>query len=185
MDREKIRVCILRTAGTNCDSETERAFQHLGVKAETIRFNKITNNISEFQALVLPGGFSYGDYVRAGAIWGKEIHVKLGERFQEFVDEGKPVLGICNGFQVLAESGYLPAFIGVSERPEMSLATNISAHYECRWVSEDDFLYLKNENSNNCVFTRKIKKGKLLRIPIGHGEGRILFPKEEEESYLK
>lgn len=185
MNREKIRVCILRTAGTNCDIETERAFKYLGVNAETLRFTKITDNLDEFDALVLPGGFSYGDYVRAGAIWGKEIHVKLGEGFQEFVDGGKPVLGICNGFQVLVESGYLPAFQGVSERPEMSLATNISSRYECRWVSRDDFLYLKHENSGSCVFTRKIKRDMLLRIPIGHGEGRVIFPKVEEDSYLK
>jgi phosphoribosylformylglycinamidine synthase len=185
MNREKIRVCILRTAGTNCDGETERAFKYLGVKAETLRFTKISDDLDEFDAIVLPGGFSYGDYVRAGAIWGKEIHVKLGERFQEFVDGGKPVLGICNGFQVLVESGYLPAFHGVSERPEMSLATNISSRYECRWVSEDDYLYLKHENSGSCVFTRKIRRDTLLRIPIGHGEGRVIFPKEEEDSYLK
>ena len=135
--------------------------------------------------LVFPGGFSYGDYVRAGAIWGKELSVHLGDQLEDFVYEDKPILGICNGFQVLVEAGLLPAFNGTSKYPEIALATNVSARYECRWVSKDGFFYLKNENMGNCIFTKKIRQGKLLRLPIGHAEGRVLFPEGKENIYLK
>ena len=186
MKKQQIRACIMRTGGTNCDEEVKRAFEEFDVQAKVLRSTKISgNDLSKYHVLVFPGGFSYGDYVRAGAVWGKEVKVKFGKALESFVEEGKPVLGICNGFQVLVETGLIPAFNGTSEYPEIALATNVSARYECRWVARDDFLYLKNENSGKCVFTRKILKGNLLRIPIGHGEGRLLFPEDREEEYVK
>ncbi|MEE8569991.1 MAG: phosphoribosylformylglycinamidine synthase I [Candidatus Bathyarchaeia archaeon] len=185
MKRHQINVCILRTGGTNCDVETKRVFDDFEVNASVMRNTSISRkDLDNYHILVFPGGFSYGDYVRAGAVWGKEIKVQFGKALERFVDDGKPVLGICNGFQVLVETGLLPAFNGVSEYPELALATNVSARYECRWVSHDDFLYLKNENKGKCVFTRNIPRGKLLRIPIGHTEGRILLPEERCDEFL-
>ena len=182
MKKRNIQVCILRTSGTNCDRETKRAFEEGGVQAEVRRSTQITNkDLDQYHALVFPGGFSYGDYVRAGAIWAQEIKVRLGRGLQRFVDDGKPILGICNGFQVLVEIGLLPAINGTSEYPEMALATNLSARYECRWVAQNEFLYLKHENQGNCVFTREIPNGKLLQIPIAHTEGRILFPENRKK----
>lgn len=177
LKKQRIVVCILRTSGTNCDRETKRAFEEGGVQAEVRRSTQITNkDLDKYHALVFPGGFSYGDYVRAGAIWAQEIKARLGRGIQRFVNDGKPILGICNGFQVLVEIGLLPAIHGNSEYPEMALATNLSARYECRWVAQNEFLYVKHENRGNCVFTREIPLGKLLQIPIAHTEGRILFP---------
>jgi len=185
MKRRQINVCILRTGGTNCDVETKRVFDDFEVNARVVRSTSISGkDLAQHHVLVFPGGFSYGDYVRAGAVWGKEIKVQFGKDLERFVDDGKPVLGICNGFQVLVETGLLPAFHGVSEYPELALATNGSARYECRWVSHDDFLYLKNENAGRCIFTRKIPKGRLLRIPVGHTEGRILLPEERRDEFL-
>jgi phosphoribosylformylglycinamidine synthase len=129
--------------------------------------------------LVFPGGFSYGDYVRAGVIWAKSIAAKLSAELKKFVAEERPVLGICNGFQVLVEAGLLPAFDGTSEYPEAVLAPNIPPGYNCRWI------HLKHENSGKCIFTRRIPKGKVLRIPVAHSEGRFLFPKEKETEYLE
>lgn len=187
MDPGRISVCILRTGGTNCDLETRRVFEELGVHAKVVRSSNVlgAKDLLRYDMLVFPGGFSYGDYVRAGAIWGKEIRVKFGAALTKFVESGRPILGICNGFQVLVETGLLPAFQGGSEYPEIALATNISARYECRWVARDEYLYLKNENKGNCVYTRTIPEGQLLRLPIGHGEGRVLFPEGREEEYLE
>jgi phosphoribosylformylglycinamidine synthase I len=185
MKRHQINVCILRTGGTNCDVETQRAFDDFKVNVRVVRSTRLSgSDLDHYHVLVFPGGFSYGDYVRAGAVWGKEVKVQFGQALERFVADGRPVLGICNGFQVLVEAGLLPAFHGVSEYPELALATNGSARYECRWVAHDDFLYLKNENAGTCVFTRKIPTGRLLRMPIGHTEGRILLPEARRDEIL-
>jgi phosphoribosylformylglycinamidine synthase len=181
MKREEIRVCILRVGGTNCDAETKTAFEDLGVQAQILHVNEVVKrrNLMDYHALVFPGGFSYGDYVRAGAIWAKWMLAKMGKELVAFVDEGRPILGICNGFQVLVEAGLLPAFDGISPYTEAALATNHPPGYNCRWV------YIKHENNGKCVFTRKIPKGKVLRIPVAHAEGRFLFAKEKEKRYLQ
>lgn len=177
MKPRKIKVCILRVGGTNCDSETERAFQSVGAQVITVHQNELLrkHNLLDYDMLVLPGGFSYGDYVRAGAIWAKWIMTKLGDEVRTFVREERPILGICNGFQVLVEAGLLPSFHGMSLSPEAALATNIPPGYNCRWI------HLKNENSGKCAFTKRIPKGKILHLPVAHSEGRFMFAKENEK----
>ncbi len=181
MRREDINICIPRVGGTNCDVETKRVFHDLGVRAEVVHTNRLVKNrdLLEYDALVFPGGFSYGDYVRAGAVWSKRIVAKLGGNLKDFVEEGRPVLGICNGFQVLVEGGLLPGFEGVSEYPKAALAPNTSTKYECRWI------HLKHENSGNCIFTKNIPKGESLFMPVAHAEGRFIFPKKRENDFLK
>jgi phosphoribosylformylglycinamidine synthase len=181
MKRQEIKVCILRVGGTNCDAETKRSFGELGVYAEIVHVNKIVRrrNLLEYNALVFPGGFSFGDHVRAGAIWAKWVLAKLSKELKMFIDENRPVLGICNGFQVLVEAGLLPGFEGVSFYPEAALATNFPPGYNCRWVN------LKHENRGKCASTWKIPEGKVLRIPVAHGEGRFMFAKEKEKRLLE
>jgi phosphoribosylformylglycinamidine synthase I len=180
MKREDIRVCIMRVGGTNCDAETKRAFDDLGVRTEIVHLNELAQkrNLLDYSALVIPGGFSHGDYVRAGAILAKGIMVKLGKSLKEFVREERPILGICNGFQVLVEMGLLPGFEGIGRYPEAALATNNPIGYRCAWI------YIKHENAGKCVFTRKVPKDKVLRIPVAHAEGRFIFSKEREKPYL-
>lgn len=180
MKLEEIRVCVVRVGGTNCDSETQRAFQELNVKAETLHVNDLIKrrNLLDFHVLVLPGGFSFGDYVRSGVIFARFLDAKLGKEIGTFIDEGRPILGICNGFQILVEYGLLPGFEGMSAYPEATLTTNEPSGFKCQWV------YLKHENREKCAFSNKIPAGKVLRMPIAHGEGRLLFPKEKEENML-
>jgi phosphoribosylformylglycinamidine synthase subunit PurQ / glutaminase len=180
MKLQDMRVCVMRVGGTNCDAETQRAFQELGVRAETRHLNELVNqrNLLDYHVLVFPGGFSYGDYVRSGAIFARMLSAKLGKELRAFIDENRPILGICNGFQILVEEGLLPGFEGISAFPEASLANN-NRGYKCRWT------YLRSENKGKCIFTSKIPQNKVLRMPIAHGEGRFLFPKEKEEQLLQ
>ncbi|MEM1586105.1 MAG: phosphoribosylformylglycinamidine synthase subunit PurQ [Candidatus Bathyarchaeia archaeon] len=181
MRHEEIRVCIIRVGGTNCDAETKRSFEDLGVKASIHHINEISRKkeiLFEYHILVFPGGFSYGDHVRAGAILAKIIMARIGSEVKAFIDEGRPILGICNGFQVLIEAGLLPKINGVSVRPEAALATNVPIGYRCTWV------YLRHENRGKCAFTWLIPKGAILRMPVAHAEGRFILPKEREKDLL-
>jgi phosphoribosylformylglycinamidine synthase len=180
MNQKGIKVCVMRVGGTNCDAETQQAFLELGVQAEVLHVNELVkrDNLLDYQALVFPGGFSFGDYVRSGVIFARFLSAKLGKQMGTFIDEGRPILGICNGFQILVEYGLLPGLEGISAYPEATLTTNEPAGFKCKWI------YLKQENKGKCVFTNGIPAGKVLRMPIAHGEGRLLFPKEKEKEML-
>jgi len=180
MNQEEVRVCVMRVGGTNCDAETQRAFQELGVQAEVLHVNELIKhrNLLDYQILVFPGGFSFGDYVRSGVIFARFLSAKLGEEIETFIEEGRPILGICNGFQILVEYGLLPGFEGMSSYPEATLTTNEPAGFKCQWI------YLKQENKGKCAFTNRIPVGTVIRMPIAHGEGRLLFPKEKEEKMV-
>ncbi len=173
MSFENIRICVLRAPGTNCDSETLHAIRHLGAVADDLRIDRM-NGLGDYHGLVIPGGFSYGDRVRSGAIMGKLMMAKFGDILRNFEDERKPILGICNGFQVLAEAGMLPAL--ERGRQEMALGKNSSSRFECRWI------HLRLENKGKCIFTKDMPE--MLRLPVAHGEGKVIFPPGKEAEYL-
>jgi phosphoribosylformylglycinamidine synthase len=112
-------------------------------------------SLTSFEAVVLPGGFSYGDYLRAGAI---ARFSPIMKEIIRFAREGKPVLGICNGFQILTESGLLPG----------ALRRNANLRFACKHV------YIRTENSQT-IFTKKLKEDQILSIPIAHGEGNYFI----------
>src|SRR5271169_2127219 len=121
MQRENIKICIMRVAGTNRDGDAALCLEDQGAVVDVLHLNDILRrrNLGSYHGLVLPGGFAYGDYVRAGAIWAKRIQAFLGEDLKLFAEARKPILGICNGFQVLVEAGLLP-YLDFSDSPRVS-----------------------------------------------------------------
>ena len=163
---QKPRVMVLRTDGTNCDRETFHAFALAGGEPRMVHINQLRageEKLADYHILVIPGGFSYGDDVHSGKILAVELTSFLQEQLQEFVDAGKPVLGICNGFQVLVRTGLLPAARMGEIRA--ALIANDSGRFECRWVN------LRVEDTR-CVFTRGLA-GRVLNLPVAHGEGKF------------
>lgn len=146
-------IAVIRFPASNCDNDAVHALTGvLGKRAELVWHEEF--DADRYSSVVLPGGFSYGDHLRAGIIAAFSPAMK---QVKEMAAEGKPVLGICNGFQTLTESGLLPG----------ALLRNSGLNFVCKWVS------LKVENGGgDCVFTKGIKNGRVLRLPIAHNEGR-------------
>ncbi len=156
------RVAVVRFPGANCEAETVRALTRAGLEAEIILWTRPAADLERFDAYVLPGGFSYQDRVRAGALAAKD---PLLEVLAAGAARGKPVLGICNGAQVLVEAGLVPG----GGRVDLALARNRMADrsgYFARWV------YVRVEASD-CVFMRALAPGTLVPLPVAHGEGRF------------
>ena len=172
---KKPKVLILRTAGTNCDVETETAFRLAGAETALVHIQNLISdkvNLSDYQMLAIPGGFSYGDDISAGILLAMEMKHKLTDAIRQFVADGKLIIGICNGFQVLVRTGLLPGpsssdngTSGMTQRA--TLAMNTSAKFECRWID------LETQESP-CVFTKGIKAS--VYLPVAHAEGRFTAP---------
>jgi phosphoribosylformylglycinamidine synthase subunit PurQ / glutaminase len=163
----KVNVLVLRAPGSNCDQETAFAFQQAGATASLVHINQLVRHerrLSDYQVMVIPGGFTYGDDVAAGRVLANELRLKLGEDIDQFVSAGGLILGICNGFQVLAKAGMLPD-IRRQTAPKLTLANNDSGKFECRWVN------LLSEKKNPCVFTQGIDS---MYLPVAHGEGKVV-----------
>ena len=163
----KVRTLVLRAPGMNCDVETAFAFQQAGAEAELVHVNRLIGHerkISDYQILVIPGGFTYGDDLGAGKVLANEIGLKLGEDIAGFVESGGLILGICNGFQVMLKAGILPES-GIDANTEVTLDNNDSGKFECRWV------HLEANQNSNCVFTKGIES---MYLPVAHGEGKLV-----------
>ncbi|HET9328579.1 MAG TPA: phosphoribosylformylglycinamidine synthase I [Candidatus Eisenbacteria bacterium] len=156
------RVAVVQFPGVNCESESVRALARVGLDAEVFRWTRAPSDLRAYDAFLLPGGWSYQDRVRAGALAAKDPLVDV---LAEEADRGKPVIGICNGAQVLVEAGLVPDHGQV----ELALARNRMTDrggYYARWI------YARVEKSP-CVFTRHLEPGTVLPLPIAHGEGRF------------
>lgn len=165
----KVKVIILRVAGTNCDFETEWAFNLAGADVERVHINQIIRGekkLIDYQILVIPGGFSYGDDIGAGKVLANQIKLKLWDEIEKFIYEKKVILGICNGFQVLVKSGILP----FNSQQVTTLEWNDSGKFEDRWV------YLRVEKNISPFFD---DLPNIIRMPVAHAEGKF-FPKNIE-----
>jgi phosphoribosylformylglycinamidine synthase len=167
----KVRTVILRAPGTNCDAETAFAFQQAGTIVSSVHVNQLIRReqrLSDYQILVVPGGFTYGDDIAAGKVLANELRLKLGEDIQRFIENGGLILGICNGFQVLVKAGILP-WLSNGASPLLTVAANDSGKFECRWV------HLTVNKESPCVFTKGIDS---LYLPVAHGEGKVVADPE-------
>ena len=167
----KIKVLVLRTAGTNCDQETCHAFELAGAVTEKLHVNRLIEKpalLDEYQILALPGGFSYGDDVAAGKILANQLLHHFSDNVRKFIDSDKLVIGICNGFQVLVKTGLLPGKSAESANCDVQQATityNDSGKFEDRWVHLEP-------GTSKCVFVDPQRR---LYLPIAHGEGKVCF----------
>jgi phosphoribosylformylglycinamidine synthase len=183
----KPRILILHATGSNRDREAALACELAGGAPEIVHVNQVAAGerpLLDAQMLVLPGGFSYGDDLGAGKLWAVALRYRLGDELRAFVDSGRPVLGICNGFQALVKSGLLPGLSNEREvqsdkfrdsslraqrssfRQQATLTRNDSARFECRWV------YLQPQVSSPCVFTQGLQES--IACPVAHGEGKFV-----------
>ena len=163
------RAVVLRSAGTNCDLETQHALTLAGFEATRLHVFRLIEDpsvLQDAQMLVIPGGFSYGDDVAAGKILANQMLHRLAGPLNEFVQSDKLVLGICNGFQVMIKSGLLPEgqVIAGQAHQSATLGWNDSGRFEDRWI------HLRCD-SDRCVF---IPPGQVLSLPIAHGEGKFI-----------
>jgi len=173
------KVCVLRTAGTNCDKETAFAFLKAGAEPESVHINKLVSgklSLSDYQILAVPGGFSYGDDVAAGKILANELKYKLFADLKKFISEGKLIIGICNGFQILVKSGLLPGNETFAQ--ETSLIINDSGKFEDRWTyltrhrTPFDSAQGKQDTGHKCVWAKDLPE--IIYLPVAHGEGKFV-----------
>ena len=181
-----MKIAVLQFPGTNCEFETLVAVKAVGMDGEIFRWNRSAGELSGFDGFVIPGGFSYQDRLRAGVIASKE---PVMSALKEEAAQGKPILGICNGFQILVETGLLPGSGKCGDRGsdrgsekgtgkvDMALAQNVMVSsgkivrrgYYCDWIN------LRHESSSKrCSGSFSIERGALLKIPIAHGEGNLV-----------
>ncbi|MBC8161154.1 MAG: phosphoribosylformylglycinamidine synthase I [Roseiflexaceae bacterium] len=182
-----LKTLILRAPGINRDEDAAAAIELAGGVAERVHINRIVEGsvrLHDYALLIIPGGFSYGDHLGAGKLLAVDLAHRLGEQLRDFVADGRPVIGICNGFQVLVKAGVLPGDMNQATpttwnkdepnspalqrrvTPAATLTDNVHGQFECSWA------YLEADQTSQCVFTRGIERP--IELPIAHGEGRFV-----------
>tara|TARA_A100001015_G_scaffold298915_1_gene382308 strand:+ start:1685 stop:2485 length:801 start_codon:yes stop_codon:yes gene_type:complete len=169
------KVAIIQFPGSNCERESLHALEACGISAEIIRWNASAKQLSSYQGYLLPGGFSYQDRVRAGAITSK---LPIMETLLEANLALKPILGICNGCQILAESGLVPDLSG-NQNLEMVLTHNENKGNQIGFICDWQFVTVKNPKQS--LFTSYLEENTVIPIPVNHGEGQFRFKATEKE----
>ena len=180
-----IKSLILTGFGINCETEMGAAYKNAGAKVTIIHFNELMNgtyNLHNYDILNFPGGFSFGDDIASGKVMSNKVKYKkmesgktFIEEIDKFINDGKYIMGICNGFQILVQLGLLPNLNNNFE-PETALITNNSNKYEDRWV------YCK---VNPKVKTPFLKDIDLLQVPVRHGEGKFVIKNDATRQQIK
>lgn len=160
--------CVLKAEGTNCDEETRFALDNAGAKAEIVHINQLRSgdrHFRDYDGLIIPGGFSYGDDIKSGKVMANELSSYLSEELREFVDRNRPIVGICNGFQVLVQTGLLPNRELGEQR--VTLTTNECGHFVCRFIELE-------VGRSACKFVQPLDfYEQPIPMQIAHGEGRF------------
>jgi phosphoribosylformylglycinamidine synthase len=162
------RALIVLATGTNRDRDTAQALELAGATAEIVPLNHLrwnTQSWRDFQMLVVAGGFSYADALGAGKLLALDLLHYFSNQLTEFVMGGKPVIGVCNGFQALVKAGILPHPARNPGQPLATLTFNQRGHFECRWVTIRPV-------SQVCIWTRGLAE--LIDCPVAHGEGNFV-----------
>jgi phosphoribosylformylglycinamidine synthase len=166
----KPKALILQAHGSNRDFDVMEALTLAGADACGVPLNELRQNkalFSEYQMIVVPGGFSYADALGAGKLLALDLASYFAEEISTFVESGKPIMGICNGFQALVKSGILPGE-KKDERSKndsgVTLTFNAQGHFECRWVTLAPV-------SQTCIWTKNLDE--FIECPIAHGEGNF------------
>lgn len=168
------KVIVLRTAGTNCDAETVFAFEQAGARAERVHINQLLRgekDLSHYHILAIPGGFSYGDDIISGRILANELRLRLGDALKRFVADGKLMIGICNGFQVMVRAGILP---GALDHEAMNFSQTVTLTHNDSGKFEDRWIYLKPHGRS--VWTQGMSD--VIFLPVAHAEGKCV-PRDE------
>ena len=165
-------VAVLFGFGINCDHETAAVFDMVGGNSTRVHLNSFisgSDSLDNYDILAVPGGFSFGDHLGSGRLMGNRMRFSLRDELTKFIGAGKPIIGICNGFQVLVKTGLLPGPEG--SVPDFvqraSLTLNDSGRYEDRWVT------LEFNQHSNCIWTKGMTK---IDCPVRHGEGKYVMP---------
>jgi phosphoribosylformylglycinamidine synthase len=171
---------VIRAAGTNCDGEMVRAFELAGADAQTVHLDRLVaepDRLDEFDLVAFPGGFSYGDDIASGRIFAMRARERLYPALRRAVERGCPMIGACNGFQVMVQIGLLPGPRAGETWPEdrapeqtVALTENAGARFVDRWVG------MRVEPGSTCVWTRGLERveADVMQLPVAHGEGRLV-----------
>ncbi|RLD17526.1 MAG: phosphoribosylformylglycinamidine synthase [Caldiserica bacterium] len=160
------RVLVLKAPGTNNEVETVEAVKMQNCFAEIVHISELLNKekkLNDYHGLIIPGGFSYGDNIGAGKVLSFYIEKRLKEEFIKFIEKGKMILGICNGFQALIKSKILPE---ITEKQVATLTLNNCGHFVCKWVK---LKVLKHPIFKNLPDE--------IELPVAHAEGRFVVEK--------
>lgn len=201
------RVLVLRAAGTNCDAEACHAWELAGAAAERVHLRRLIekpNLLDGFQVLTIPGGFSYGDDISAGRIFAAQLERELSEPLREFVESGRLILGICNGFQILVKARVLPQFGATTGGVAVHASAQIGAATIGQGCASGGALAIGDDGAaatqrmpRTCTITYNnprgfqdrwvtlcaaptshcvfLEPGRTYEMPIAHGEGRVVF----------
>ena len=174
------KVAVLFGFGINCDHETAAVFDMVGGSSTRVHLNSFISgldSLDNYDILAVPGGFSFGDHLGSGRLMGNRMRFSLRDELTKFVGAGKPIIGICNGFQVLVKTGLLPGPEG--NVPDFvqraSLTLNDSGRYEDRWVT------LEFNQDSNCIWTKGMTQ---IDCPVRHGEGKYVMPSRDKLTKL-
>lgn len=168
----KPKAIILRGTATNCDIETANSFRYVGAEPELVHINQLLSGekkVLDYDIMAFPGGFSYGDDISAGKIYAVKMAQLAGD-FRKFIRDRRPVIGICNGFQILVKTGFLPE--NARDAQVSTLYTNDCGHFVAKWVK------LKVNKKSPCIFTKGLPDE--IELPMAHGEGKFIVEDKKQ-----